>query len=568
MRVDFVLPVYQKSDLEYTGNIAKNNYELKKYPLISYPKEYYLSFKGGNSLELKQTVKQLQKYGDNFPPGIEELAFQTLYKGNPDNEKLIDIHKKKYAELKDCDTLEELKFFFPEFSEVKSPDEEYFKYNKGSFIDKFKNGEIKTKDGELLLNPKKDLTVQLVQMYWADCLSLTDIQKACGYNIGGTLHKLNIPNFTPLYGQYIKLSDEESNKAIIEAAKRNRSISEGALKRKGIPLTPEHRKKISEALKEYYKTHENVGFSGTKEDAEYFAKNPYQSEIFSQILKRAWNYHEANSIKKALGKFMKKSDKQFNEDILKNPAQAMMLRDFWKRNTWAKTRWSACMTKSWARQKTLDAMGLIEEPKTFRPIMGKPFYEIIPQAEFENDEEFKALGTKNIQDFLSLAITDDGEGNKTYNVNALRTFIEGNGDIIINSNLDVMPYCVPKLMFQVLGRQIERCEKKPYLSKESRELVDNMKKIRDGIDIELFETYKANRNKEDLLKIFDIYVDLTIKCMENDSKEIKNIFEAITKQISEKNPGRLSSDFSSALQELRSASTIQDKNQLKMMQKL
>ena len=116
MRVNFVMPVYQNGGLEYTRNIAKNNYEFKKYPLITYPKEYYLSFKGGNSLELKQTVKQLQKYGNNFPPDIEELAFKTLYQGNPDNEKLVDLHKKKYAELKDCDTFEELKFFFPEFS--------------------------------------------------------------------------------------------------------------------------------------------------------------------------------------------------------------------------------------------------------------------------------------------------------------------------------------------------------------------------------------------------------------------------------------------------------------------
>ena len=195
MKINPIVPSLVRENLnckhEKTASI--NNRTSNNALPNTYSKEYYLNFMGGKSLELEQTLIQLQKNKDNFPPDIERLALETIENGNPDNDKLIDVHRKKYAQLNECNTLEELKFFFPEFENVKSIDEDDISYNKGFFIDKFKKGQIRTQDGELLLNPKKDLTLQLVQMYWGDCLSLPDIYKACGHNVGPTMHKLDIP---------------------------------------------------------------------------------------------------------------------------------------------------------------------------------------------------------------------------------------------------------------------------------------------------------------------------------------------------------------------------------------
>ena len=266
-----------------------------------------------------------------------------------------------YQGLIDCDTLEELKFFFNEFSGVKDAKE--LDYNKNSFIDKFYKGEIKTKDGKQFLNPDKDLALQLIQAYYLDCLSISDLTEELGINPYGVMLKLNIPLFSREYGSYLKLSDEEKNKSITDAISRNRTINESGLKRKGKPLTQEHREKISKSLIEYYKNNPRIGFLRTSEDDEYFTKNPIQDEIFSIVLTRAWNYPEGKSIRKKMSKFFRKDISA--EDALNMTRQKSKrkdMEDFWRKYAFLKEKWSEALKKSWNTQKNYIKVGVMYDP--------------------------------------------------------------------------------------------------------------------------------------------------------------------------------------------------------------
>ena len=73
----------------------------------------YLAFTGGYSLDLGQTIKQLdklsQKNSSVYPPNIREWAGMILEEGNKTKETLISIHKKYFANLKECFSLDEIK---------------------------------------------------------------------------------------------------------------------------------------------------------------------------------------------------------------------------------------------------------------------------------------------------------------------------------------------------------------------------------------------------------------------------------------------------------------------------
>ena len=132
----------------------------------------YLAFTGGYSLNLSQTIKQLDKLSEKnssiYPPNIREWAGMILEEGNKTKETLISIHKKYFAKLKECFSLDEIKSKFPEFKDVISSDNA--KVSKGSFLDKFQKGELEFFDND------EDLSVQLIKLYWGEGFSLNDLK--------------------------------------------------------------------------------------------------------------------------------------------------------------------------------------------------------------------------------------------------------------------------------------------------------------------------------------------------------------------------------------------------------
>ena len=90
---------YGLNNQNIKNKVQKNNIEQnKKENLPSVSASYMLAFTGGKSLNLSQTVRQIEQFG-SFPPDIKEEAKEIIKTGNPDNKTLIDVHKEKYDGL-------------------------------------------------------------------------------------------------------------------------------------------------------------------------------------------------------------------------------------------------------------------------------------------------------------------------------------------------------------------------------------------------------------------------------------------------------------------------------------
>ena len=92
------------------NSLADTNTTLRTNPATT-----LINFNGGASLNLKSTIKNLETLGEKFnkidtifPPKVKENASAILEAGNPQNQRLIDIHKDIFGKLKDCETLSEI----------------------------------------------------------------------------------------------------------------------------------------------------------------------------------------------------------------------------------------------------------------------------------------------------------------------------------------------------------------------------------------------------------------------------------------------------------------------------
>ncbi len=366
MEIHSITPkVFNVQNKNYTKNKIQNSDENSpKNEFAQLPStQQYLAFTGGYSLNLAETIANLDRHAAQkglsiYPPQIREWAGMILEEGNKAGETLIAIHKKFYEGLKDCFTLAEAKKKFPEFKDVLSDDEVTF--SKGSFMDKVKNGESEFFDKE------EDLSLQLLKLYWADGFSTTDLKKYAGdVDLYHTMKKLNIPRVDPNYGHVLKFSDPEYNQRLTSemTAKRLETLDRKAqaagepVHIKRGPRTAEEKKHISEGLLRHYQNHPEVLYDMSLRQRAYFADNPDQAKIMSRVAKKAWNVFGADRIKSALSKFMKmKGFKDFADKELESPstlpkAQARAMREFWGANEWAKKSFSKNMEFAWKKVK-------------------------------------------------------------------------------------------------------------------------------------------------------------------------------------------------------------------------
>ena len=333
-----------------------------------------MAYTGGYSLDLGQTIKQLdklaQKNSSVYPPNIREWAGMILEEGNKTKETLISIHKKYFANLKECFSLDEIKAKFPEFKDVISSDNA--KIAKGSLIDKFQKGELEFFDND------EDLSVQLIKLYWGEGFSLNDLKKyADGQDLYYTMTKLHIPTANRDYGHILKFSDPEYNERLTRemTEKRLAALDKKAQMQDGEPvyikrgpLSPEHRQKISESLKKFYQQNPERIYDMSERQKEFYRQNPDKKEEVSRVLKKAWNIFGADRIKTALSKFMQsKGIKTFDPEI--NPVdlpkeQSKLLKQFWASNEWARKSFSKNMEYAWKKVK--------EENETFFILRSTP----------------------------------------------------------------------------------------------------------------------------------------------------------------------------------------------------
>lgn len=386
------------------NKVQKNNIEQNKIEnLPSVSASYMLAFTGGKSLNLEQTVKQIEQFG-SFPPDIKEEAEQIIKEGNPDNKTLIDVHKEKYEGLNYLDNLDDIKELYPEFEGV-LPDSAV-EIREGSFMDDVKKGKIPYFD------KNQDVAVQLLQMYWGDGFSLNDLKtQFAGKSINSVFEKLNIPKTDRTYGYYLKFSDKEYNERFTsKMSERLKGQHREKIARKdGIyiprgPLTPEHKANISKGLIKHYTEHPEKALEMSERQKRFYEEHPEEKIKFSEVMLRAWGKREAAPIKKALSRFLKRplTDEELSNIFAQNKETKAKMQAFWDKNKWAKDKFSNLMKKSWARQKELDEMGLIYEPFYTANLIPKKMQEKIGRIMAPNNKNFANIPTSLIPDLREL----------------------------------------------------------------------------------------------------------------------------------------------------------------------
>lgn len=322
-----------------------------------------LSFTGGYSLNLAETIKHLDKLAskksDVYPSQIREWAGIILEEGNKTKETLISVHKKFYESLKDCFTLDEAKKKFPEFKDVIPA--ENVKVHEGSFIDDFQKGKLEYFDND------EDLSLQLLKLYWGEGFSINDLRRySDGKNLSHTLNKLNIPTVDRTYGQLLKLSDPEYNERLTKemTAKRLAALDRKAQESSGEPvyikrgpLSAEHKKHISEGLQKYYEQNPEAVYNLSERQRKFYEENPDRAKLLSRVTTKAWYVFGADKIKAAMSAFMKKQGvKTFDTSKLETPLaltkeESSVMKKFWASHDWARKSFSKNMTYAWKKVK-------------------------------------------------------------------------------------------------------------------------------------------------------------------------------------------------------------------------
>lgn len=324
---------------------------------------YQPNFEGGYSINLAETIQNLDKlaskHSDVYPKNVREWAQMILEEGNRNKYTLISIHKKLYASIKECFSLDELKSKFPEFENVKSCSE--IDFREGSILDDIQKGHLEC------FNQEEEPALQIIKLYWGEGFSLNDLKKYInGKDLNYVMEKLSIPKVNRHYGHVLKLSDPEYNERLTRqmAQKRLETLDIKAQQQEGEPvyikrgpLSAEHRQHISEGLLKFYRENPERIFTMSERQKKFYADNPEQRDILHRVMKKAWNVFGADNIKKALSKFMKnRGFKNFNleethtPDTMNKEKSAAMKR-FWAENEWARKSFSKNMEYAWKKVK-------------------------------------------------------------------------------------------------------------------------------------------------------------------------------------------------------------------------
>ena len=325
----------------------------------------YLAFTGGYSLDLAQTVKQLDKLAEKnssiYPKNIREWLGMVIEGGNKAKETLISVHKRYFETLEDCDSLAQIKERFPEFKNVKSAFDVDTAKGKETFISKFQEGKSEYFDND------EDLSVQLIKLYWGQGFSLNDLKRyADGTDLYYTIKKLEIPIASRDYGHVLKMSDPEYNERLTRemTEKRLAALDRKAQEQDGEPvyipqhrhLSPEHKQRISEGLQRFYEENPERIYQMSDRQRKFYQDNPEKADRITKVLNIAWNVFGAENIKKAMSKHFKRFGIK-NFDPATNPAeltkqQSDAMRSFWGANEWAKKSFSKNMKFAWKKVKS------------------------------------------------------------------------------------------------------------------------------------------------------------------------------------------------------------------------
>ena len=323
---------------------------------------FYLSFKGGNSLNLAQTMRNMYEaeiLNDEkvVPDRIKKAANFVVEAGNPNKLTLVDVHKHVYEDLLYCETLDEVKEKYPEFSDVLSMND--VESRSDSFISDVKNGKCE------IFSPDEDLSLQLLKLYWGEAYSLNDLKNyASGQRqLAPVLVKLNIPRVHRQYGQILKLSDPQYNERFVETLRLKQT--ERFEKNNGhiyIPrgvVSSEECLKICESLIGYYAKNPSRIYLQSMRVKEFYKNNPQAASFLKEVLFDAWRLGSSKNVKTSMSNYFVKnqttppSEKELADVNNLGAQKRLILQDFWDNTPDARKHFSKSLISALKRLKKI-----------------------------------------------------------------------------------------------------------------------------------------------------------------------------------------------------------------------
>lgn len=187
------------------GMQIQNNYS--KYLYTSNYSRVNKNFGSADNINLKYIEKNRMYI---LPKRMQDTLLAELKKGNPDNLSLRDLHLKTYAEILDCNSLDELKNKYSEFGEVL----------QANAVIKHKSPNVKKIMEVMSL---EDLSLFLVKERWGKLKTTDEIAKELGLKdrsaINWFLDKIQLPRFEKNYTALLRASDEALNKELSDKIK-------------------------------------------------------------------------------------------------------------------------------------------------------------------------------------------------------------------------------------------------------------------------------------------------------------------------------------------------------------
>lgn len=233
---------------------------------------------GGKPITLEYVVKNRAQY---LPERVLVEAKKVLADVSVAvKPTLLDLHKRIYAPLLECTTLDEAKAIFPEFE----PMTDTVKFKR---VSKFSKDFYNKTDSNFAL--------KMLQEVWANAKSMEQIAKDFGMNSRTTLvwplQQINFISIGPKYINLLRASDAEGNKVI--AAKTTAWNQ----------LHPDLMQKKNKHAAQACKT-EEYRQAQRERMLEYDLNHPERAQKISEFGKEMWS--KAPEVRKAMSDFFAK----------------------------------------------------------------------------------------------------------------------------------------------------------------------------------------------------------------------------------------------------------------------
>lgn len=327
-------------------NNSQNYTALQSYPAPS--AAHYLSmvnFTGGYSLDLEQTIEELEAYEKAhneivFPPSVREAAKEIIKDGDAYKWTLIDVHKDVFGLINTTGDLDTIKSVYPIFKDVVSADD--VEARPGSLLDRAKNGELET------FNPKNELSVDLIRLLYAEGLSTTEIKKHTdNVDVYHMAHKkLGIPLLHPHYAHILKLSDKDYNERLMKAIVATKQDNAERVKQSTEPvfipkrkITGDETATVGGELEKHFVQNPADVYNQSENQHLFYQEHPEIAAKLTDLVLVTWGGEKHSSLTDKMKKHFKKTGVEIKIQDLDpfeiTPKNAKILKEFWKNNPWA-----------------------------------------------------------------------------------------------------------------------------------------------------------------------------------------------------------------------------------------